>query len=49
MKFEEMQIADIIILGTKFDSKSGNLSYDESFKLIKDEINQLREFTKKKQ
>ena len=29
------------------DSKSGNLSYDESFKLIKDEINQLREFTKK--
>ena len=47
MKFEEMQIADIIILGTKFDSKSGNLSYDESFKLIKDEINQLREFTKK--
>ena len=44
-KFNEIKFADTIILGTKFDSKSGNLTYDESFELIKKEIIELKKFT----
>tara|TARA_B110000027_G_C16106943_1_gene295762 strand:- start:39 stop:2060 length:2022 start_codon:yes stop_codon:yes gene_type:complete len=45
--FKEFKNSDLIILGTKFDSKQDNLSFDESFDLIKEEILLLNNFAKK--
>jgi hypothetical protein len=48
-KFEEFKNADLIIFGTKFDSKNENTSFNESTKLIKEEILLLKNFAEKEQ
>ena len=45
--FKEFKNSDLVILGTKFDSKQDNLSFEESFRLITEEILLLKNFTKK--
>ena len=48
-KFDEFKNADLIIFGTKFDSKNENTSFNESTKLIKEEILLLKNFAEKEQ
>jgi len=48
-KFEEFKNADLVIFGTKFDSKKTNVSFKESFKLVKQEILLLKNLVEKEQ